>query len=119
MLGATIRFTGLFVDRNHGGNPAEALRSLGPFALPPGRCFPCARFMNVLRRLWLGEVPLSEAFWNWAVIGGLIVNLSTSFLSLVLITLGHPISALIIGHGIAAPYNLIASVGVWRATLPR
>ena len=40
--------------------------------------------MNALRRIWNGDLPLQQAFWNWAVTGGIVVNLitSVSFLAL-------------------------------------
>lgn len=66
-------------------------------------------------RLWRGEVPLADAFWNWAVIGGLAVNIVTTVLFLVLVMRGWPIAAVILGHGVPLPYNLLAGVGVWRS----
>lgn len=71
--------------------------------------------MRTLTRLWRGEVALDVAFWNWAVLGGLTVNLATSALFLVLITAGHPIAALIVGYVLSVPYNVLVTVGVWRA----
>ena len=57
--------------------------------------------MKHLRRLWQGELPLEDAFWNWAVLGGLVVNLATSALFLFLITADHPIAALIAGYAVS------------------
>jgi hypothetical protein len=71
--------------------------------------------MTGLRRLWRGEVPLSDAFWTWAVLGGLAVNMPTSALFLWLMTLDQPGLAFLAGYAISLPYNLIATVGVWRA----
>jgi hypothetical protein len=71
--------------------------------------------VRALTRLWRGEVALGVAFWDWAVLGGLVVNLTTSALSLVLIMAGHPIAALIVGHALSVPYNVLVTVGVWRA----
>ena len=68
-------------------------------------------------RLWRGELPLSEAFWTWAVIGGLAVNLAVTFASLLLLVGGHTLHALLVGHLIAPPYNILAAVGVWRSAL--
>ena len=50
--------------------------------------------MAKLRSLWLGELPLGEAFWTWAIGIGLVVNLTTSVLFLVLITNDRPWAAL-------------------------
>jgi hypothetical protein len=71
--------------------------------------------MTNLCRLWRGELALANAFWNWAVFGGLAVNVTSSALFLLLIVNGHPISAFIVGNAPSIPYNIIASVGVWRS----
>ncbi len=68
-----------------------------------------------LRRLWMGEIPLEEAFWTYAVIGGIAVNVLTSLGFLILLTMDLPLAALIAGYAISLPYNLVATVGVWRA----
>jgi hypothetical protein len=71
--------------------------------------------MSMLGRLWRGEVPLGEAFWSWAVLGGLLVNALTSLAFLALIANGWPVVALVVGYGLSVPYNVLALVGVWRA----
>ena len=68
-----------------------------------------------LRRLWRGELPLADAFWNWAVFGGVLVNGITTFLFLLLIWADRPIEALFVGYAFSVPYNIIAAVGVWRS----
>lgn len=68
-----------------------------------------------LHRLWRGEIPLETAFWNYAVIGGLAVNGLTSLGFLILITMDQPVAALIVGYGCSIPYNVVATVSVWRA----
>lgn len=72
--------------------------------------------MEKLRALWQGNLPLDEAFWTWAVIGGLIVNVTTSILFLALITAEQPWLALFVGYGLSVPYNVLAVVGVWRSS---
>lgn len=71
--------------------------------------------MATLRALWSGDLPLADAFWTWAVIGGLLVNISTSIACLALITADLPLAALIVGYGLSVPYNVVAVVGVWRS----
>ena len=71
--------------------------------------------MNNLCRLWRGELALANAFWNWAFLGGLFVNVASSALFLFLIMNDRPISAFIAGYAPSIPYNIIASVGVWRS----
>jgi hypothetical protein len=71
--------------------------------------------MNALRRLWRGELPLSEAFWTWAVLGGLLVNLSTSFGFYLLVIEDQIILAVLVGYALSLPYNFVVLVGVWRS----
>jgi hypothetical protein len=71
--------------------------------------------MRALHRLWRGELPLGEAFWSYAVLGGLAVNAVTSLLLLALIAADQPLAALAVGYGLSLPYNLVALVGVWRS----
>jgi hypothetical protein len=71
--------------------------------------------MAMLRSLWLGELPLGEAFWLWAITIGLVVNLTTSVLFLTLITHDRPLAALLFGYALSVPYNALATVGVWRS----
>lgn len=71
--------------------------------------------MTNLYRLWRGELALGHAFWTWAVFGGLVVNAATSGLFLLLMMNDRPVSAFIAGYAVSIPYNIVASVGVWRA----
>jgi len=71
--------------------------------------------MKNIYRLWHGELALQNTFWNWAVFGGLLVNVASSGLFLYLILADHPISALILGYAFSVPYNIIVLVGVWRS----
>jgi hypothetical protein len=68
-----------------------------------------------LRQLWRGELPLSEAFWTWAVVGGIAVNLTTTVLFVILLSADQPLAALLAGHAISIPYNIVAVVGVWQS----
>jgi peptidoglycan biosynthesis protein MviN/MurJ (putative lipid II flippase) len=71
--------------------------------------------MDTVRRLWRGELALADAFWNWAVFGGLIVNGVTSALFLFLIMGDRPVAAVIAGYAPSLPYNVLVSVGVLRS----
>ena len=71
--------------------------------------------MGELRNLWHGEVPLDRAFWGYAVVGGLAVNLTTSLLFLAFAAADWALAALALGYGLSVPYNVVATVGVWRA----
>ena len=71
--------------------------------------------MRAVVRLWRGQLPLADAFWNWAVIGGLLVNLGTSLAFYLLLTEDMTVPALIVGYGLSLPYNFLVTVGVWRS----
>ena len=71
--------------------------------------------MTKLRALWSGELPLGEAFWTFAIGIGLLINLTTTALFLALLTVDRPWAALIVGHVLSVPYNVVAAVGVWRS----
>ena len=71
--------------------------------------------MKKLHSLWLGKLPLGEAFWTWAVCVGILVNLTTSALFLAMIAADLPWAALFFGYGLSVPYNVLAVVGVWRS----
>jgi hypothetical protein len=71
--------------------------------------------MFPLRALWLGELPLGEAFWTWAIGVGLVVNLTTTALFLALVAADRPWAALFVGYAPSVPYNVVAVVGVWRS----
>ncbi len=71
--------------------------------------------MTKLLALWSGDLPLNEAFWTWTVTVGLLVNIATSIMFLVLILHDQPLAAVLIGYGLSVPYNILAIVGVWRS----
>jgi hypothetical protein len=71
--------------------------------------------MSSLRAFWFGDLPLGEAFWTYAVGGGIAVNVITSLLFLALISWDRPLVAVLIGYGLSVPYNGLAVVGVWRS----
>ena len=82
-------------------------------------CRGCRRcnvgLMAKLLALWSGDLALDEAFWTWTVTVGLLVNISSSILFLVLIIQDRPLAALFVGYGLSVPYNVVATVGVWRS----
>jgi hypothetical protein len=80
-----------------------------------GRPPPYILRMNTLTALWQGNLRLSDAFWTWAVLGALAINVTTSVLFLALIARDLPWIALLVGYGVSVPYNVMALVGVWRA----
>jgi hypothetical protein len=71
--------------------------------------------MTKLLALWSGDLALNEAFWTWTVTVGLLVNIATSILFLVLILQDQPLAAVLVGYGLSVPYNIVATVGVWQS----
>ena len=71
--------------------------------------------MTKLLALWSGDLGMDEAFWTWTVTVGLLVNISTSILFLVLILQDQPLAAVLVGYGLSVPYNIVATVGAWRS----
>lgn len=71
--------------------------------------------MKQFVRMWRGELHLPDAFWTWAVFGGLIVNLTSSAAFLFLIVAGQPVAAAVAGYAFSVPYNVVVLVGVWRS----
>jgi hypothetical protein len=60
-------------------------------------------WMQKLKALWRGDIDLRDAFWTWVVFGGLMVNVTTSILFLVLITRDLPWLALAVGFSQTCP----------------
>ncbi len=71
--------------------------------------------MNTLRNLWSGNLPLETAFWSYAVFGGVMVNALTSAGFMIFVAQDQHVAAIIVGYGLSLPYNLVVTVGVWRA----
>ena len=70
---------------------------------------------TTVARLWRGEVPLRTAFWEYAVVYGLVINVISVGGALINHALGGPIvvtSALFLLHD---PYMLLVAVAVWRS----
>ena len=84
---------------------------------------PSRPFFSRLADLWTGRLPLSEAFWTYAIFWGLLINLAATLCSLtLLVAVGGdaaskewaPLAALAL-HLLPVPYNLMVLVGVWRS----
>jgi hypothetical protein len=74
--------------------------------------------MNVvatLKQLWLGQLPLQEAFWRYAITYDLILNLAATMATLVLVLAEAPIILAAIVHFLPLPYSLFAATGTWRS----
>jgi len=70
---------------------------------------------DTMKALWAGQIPLPTAFWRYAVAWGLIINVSTSILTVVTVLAEAPVWILLPVHLLPTPYNVLALVGVWRS----
>lgn len=71
--------------------------------------------MSRMAALWAGRLPLVEAFWLWAVGGGLALNLGATFLMLALLTAELPAALALAVNFAPVPANVALAVGVWRS----
>lgn len=67
------------------------------------------------RQLWLGQLPLHEAFWRYAITYAFVLNLAGSFATLMFILAETPIAFAVIAHFLPLPYSLFAAIGAWRS----
>lgn len=71
--------------------------------------------LTSLKRLWRGEIPLAQAFWGYAVIYGLTVDIACTALALLLyLAFDAPYAAAAV-HFAPVPYGILAFTGVWRS----
>lgn len=67
-----------------------------------------------LRALWLGQLPLREAFWRYAITYDLMLNLAATLAALTLYLRDVPALAVVI-HFLPLPYSFFAATGAWRS----
>ena len=65
--------------------------------------------------LWSGQVPLAVAFWHFAVLYGLLINVvaSATFMALMAAEVSTAIG--IVVNLLPVPYNIFMVVAVWRS----
>lgn len=68
-----------------------------------------------LKKLWLGQLPLPEAFWRYLITYDLILNLTATFAALGLFLVEAPAVLATIVHFSPLPYSLLAATGTWRS----
>ena len=66
--------------------------------------------MKCLIHVWNGELSLEKVFWEWAVFGGIVIIVASGIGFLVLVLNDYLIAAVIVGYGLALPYNLLVTV---------
>jgi hypothetical protein len=73
------------------------------------------KMFTSLRALWLGQLPLREAFWRYLVTYDVILNLAATMAALTLVLAEAPIILAAIVHFLPLPYSLFAAMGTWRS----
>jgi hypothetical protein len=68
-----------------------------------------------LKQLWLGQLPLREAFWRYAITYDLVLNIAATIAALAFILSDTPIAIAVIVHFLPLPYSLFAATGAWRS----
>ncbi len=68
-----------------------------------------------VQRLWAGDVPLKQAFWDYAVIYGLLVNLIADFVFFALLVNDANTALIVLAFALPIPYNVLVAVAVWRS----
>jgi hypothetical protein len=68
-----------------------------------------------LKQLWLGQLPLREAFWRWLITYDLILNLFATMVALTLVLAEASIVLAAVVHFLPLPYSLFAASGTWRS----
>jgi hypothetical protein len=80
--------------------------------------------LSRLSDLCSGRLPLSTAFWSYAVFWGFFINLAALVLSLLSVMAGPPgqetgpywpIYLAVLAHILPIPFNGAVFVGVWRS----
>lgn len=71
--------------------------------------------MSRLGDFWAGRLPLAEAFWTWAVAGGLALNVAATGLTLAALAAELPPALAVAVHLAPAPLNVALAVAVWRS----
>ncbi len=67
------------------------------------------------RQLWLGHLPLHEAFWRYAITYDLVLNIAATLGALAFILAEAPIANAAVVHFLPLPYSLFAATGAWRS----
>ena len=71
--------------------------------------------MRLIKQLWAGEIPLGQAFWRYAVVYGLLLNLATHALFFALLVRDAHIIPVALAFALPIPYNVLIIVAVWRS----
>ncbi len=68
-----------------------------------------------VKHLWAGHLPLGQAFWQYAVGYGLLLNLITTLAFLALMAREANTALIVLSFASPVPYNVLMVVAVWRS----
>ena len=71
--------------------------------------------MTLVRDLWAGNRPLAEAFWHYAIVYGIALNLVATIAAMALFSGDGPAALGTAIYFLPTPYNLFMVVAVWRS----
>lgn len=74
-----------------------------------------ARLSETIKALWAGDVPLPRVFWQYAIVGGFLVNLVGTILVMILATNDVATVWQVLVFSLPIPYNVLMLVAVWRS----
>jgi len=70
---------------------------------------------KALGDLWNGRIPLAQAFWRYAVLYGIAVNIAAIGSVFAALAAGAGTAVVLVLYFLPAPYWFVASLGVWRS----
>jgi hypothetical protein len=70
---------------------------------------------TTIKALWKGELPLAVAFWHYAIVWGLVINIVTSVMTMAVVLADAPAWVLVPVYLLPTPYNILVLVGVWQS----
>lgn len=68
-----------------------------------------------MRALWKGQLPLSRAFWEYAVVYVALANLFATMATFAVVAADLPGALAVGAFLLPVPYIVVAVVGVWRS----
>jgi hypothetical protein len=81
----------------------------------PARLSPAQALIRYFRRLWSGELPLSQVFWRDMLVIGTLINLATLLAAMLLFVSGAPTAYGVTVFLSPIPYNVVLFTGVCRS----
>jgi hypothetical protein len=74
-----------------------------------------ARIKTILLQLWRGDFTLRRAFWDYAIVYGSLLNLTTTLAAFAAYAAELPLAVAAVIFFSPLPYNLLAVLNVWRS----